>query len=405
MVAMTASWTVPASGAQFPFGPCFALSPPPRSSPTSPSPSPRAAPVRSPCDTRAYVHASPAACTWPVHVYRYVHEATKRATFRRACFLRVSAPVGQTNRPAPTSSNQPVRRPLRLRAHSLVFSLLLSLSSLSFFPSRLASAPSTLAFSFWFGCRDSPPTLDFSYKWRKKERIRSRGCALSKSNDYHSFTPLTVAVIQARIESSIIDYRRLNKKIKYPARIGHFKSIDKNWDVWVSDFYLSFIGKSLLKSVPAKAVKRWVIKVFVFFSFSSFFQVHTIKIWDSPERSYQRLQIRLNLSYTYIHISTDFVEFARLCHSRSTMFSRAARASSMLSLRRRELRHASWPHACRPLLLSRHFARGETQSCLRYQTIFSKLQVIYNMFFSLRHNYLQGFFHLEIIARLAYLDN
>lgn len=112
-------------------------------------PRPRLAPVRSPCDTRAYVYASPAACTWPMHVYRYVHEATKRATFRRACFLRVSAPVGQTNRPAPTSSNQPVRRPLRLRARSLV-PLVLSLSenSLSFFPSRETDplAPSSLVF-------------------------------------------------------------------------------------------------------------------------------------------------------------------------------------------------------------------------------------------------------------------
>lgn len=146
MVAMTASWTVPASGAQFPFGPCFALSLP---APLRRLPRPRLAPVRSPCDTRAYIHASPAACTWPVHVYRYVHEATKRATFRRACFLRVSAPVGQTNRPAPTSSNQPVRRPLRLRARSLVFSLLLSLTRFLSFPREtLASAPSTLAFSF-----------------------------------------------------------------------------------------------------------------------------------------------------------------------------------------------------------------------------------------------------------------
>lgn len=37
MVAMTAPWTVPASGAQFPFGPCFALF----ASPTSLAPSPR----------------------------------------------------------------------------------------------------------------------------------------------------------------------------------------------------------------------------------------------------------------------------------------------------------------------------------------------------------------------------
>lgn len=30
---------------------------------------------------------------------------TKRATFRRVCFLRVCAPLGQTNRPTPTSEN------------------------------------------------------------------------------------------------------------------------------------------------------------------------------------------------------------------------------------------------------------------------------------------------------------
>lgn len=206
MVAMTASWTVPASGAQFPFGPCFALSL--RSSPTSLSPSPRAGALTLWC-----------ACirirkSGRVYVYRYVHEATKRATFRRACFLRVSAPVGQTNRPAPTSSNQPVRRPLRLRARSLLFSLFLSLW-LAFFLSlaRLASVPSTLAFSFWFGCRDSLPTPDFLYKWRKKERIHLRGCALSKSNDYHSFTPFIVAVIRAKDSSIMItvDKTRLKK--------------------------------------------------------------------------------------------------------------------------------------------------------------------------------------------------
>lgn len=89
-----------------------------RSSPP-PSLSPSPCPVRSPCDTRAYVHANSPAYTYVMHVYQYVHETTKRATFRRACFLRVSAPVGQTNRPAPTSSDQPVRRPLRLRARSL----------------------------------------------------------------------------------------------------------------------------------------------------------------------------------------------------------------------------------------------------------------------------------------------
>lgn len=39
------------------------------------------------------------------HPYvRVSGRTTKRATFRRACFLRVSAPVGQTKRPAQTST-------------------------------------------------------------------------------------------------------------------------------------------------------------------------------------------------------------------------------------------------------------------------------------------------------------
>lgn len=181
MVAMTAPWTVPASGAQFPFGPCHAL----RSSLLRRLTRPHLTrSVRSPCDTRPYVHASLPPCTWPVHVYRYVHEATKRATFRRACFLRVSAPVGQTNRPTPTSSNQPVRRPLRLRSLS----------------PRLASVSSTLAFSFWFGCRDSPPAPRLLVQAAKRTsgfisgvarcRNRAMHVCLSKSCDY-PFTSLT----------------------------------------------------------------------------------------------------------------------------------------------------------------------------------------------------------------------
>jgi len=90
---MTASWTVPASGAQFPFGP--------RSAPSA-SPSPRAAAL-APCTTRSRVYVRARERAGVMRVRVSIHrEATKRATFRRPCFLRVSAPVGQTNRPAPT---------------------------------------------------------------------------------------------------------------------------------------------------------------------------------------------------------------------------------------------------------------------------------------------------------------
>lgn len=123
MVAMTASWMVPASGAQFPFGSYFTLFP-------LPSHLPLPCLMCSPCYTRAYVHAKLRAymclytCTGIYTRLQSVPRSGGRAS--SGCPLQWAKPTGQPQ-PSPTS---------RSDDHSDC-----ALSR------RLTSLPSTLAFS------------------------------------------------------------------------------------------------------------------------------------------------------------------------------------------------------------------------------------------------------------------
>jgi len=101
MVAMTAPWTVPASGAQFPFGPCFAFLAPPTS--LSPLPHVGALTLWYACiRTRehAAVYVVPCTCTGMYTRLQSVPRSGGRAS--SGCPLQWAKPTGQPQ-PAPTS--------------------------------------------------------------------------------------------------------------------------------------------------------------------------------------------------------------------------------------------------------------------------------------------------------------
>lgn len=133
MVAMTAPWTVPASGAQFPFGPCFCSLPAPLLHVSLALASRRCAhPV---IRVHTYTQVCPRVrglcmCTGMYTRLQSVPRSGGRAS--SGCPLQWAKPTGQPQ-PAPTSRSDDHWD----YARSLSLSRFLSLSSLlSFFPSR-----------------------------------------------------------------------------------------------------------------------------------------------------------------------------------------------------------------------------------------------------------------------------
>lgn len=153
--------------------------------------------------------------------------------------------------------------------------------------------------------------------------------------------------------------------------------------------FIFYCGKLLSKSVSAKTVTLGYQGFFFFFSLTFFHQVaHNKNEIRRIERSYRQLRIRLNPLY----ISTYFVEFERLCHSSSAMFSRAARACvDVESAVKRELRHASWPHVCSlyDFYLVILWQEKRNRACIT--KLFSVSYYLFITCFNLRHNYLRRF--------------